>query len=70
MLVLSRKNGERIHIGDGIELQVIAVRGSRVTLGITCPREIPIVRSEHTERSPDHVIDFAEPVRHLHNIAG
>jgi carbon storage regulator len=56
MLVLSRKAGERIQIGGGIELEVIAVQGNRVRLGITCPREIPIVRAEFAERLCTHAI--------------
>lgn len=46
MLVLSRKIGERIFIGGEIELQVLSIRGGRVRLGINCPRDIPILRSE------------------------
>ena len=46
MLVLSRKLGERILIGNGIELKVLAVQGGRVRLGITCPNDVRILRSE------------------------
>lgn len=46
MLVLSRKCGERIHIGGGIELEVVAVQGNRVKLGIVCPREVRVLRAE------------------------
>jgi carbon storage regulator len=46
MLVLSRKLGEKIRIGNEIEVEVLSVRGSRVRLGFTCPIEIPIRRSE------------------------
>lgn len=46
MLVLSRKQGERICIGEGIELQVVAIHGGRVRLGITCPGHIRILRTE------------------------
>ena len=42
MLVLSRKCGEQIVIGDGIAVAVVAVRGGRVTLGVTAPPEVPI----------------------------
>jgi len=45
MLVLSRKPGETIKIGDA-ELTVIRVTGNRVTLGIDAPKRIPIVRGE------------------------
>lgn len=46
MLVLSRKPGEKIIIGDGIELMVVAVNGNRVKLGIAAPAECRIVRAE------------------------
>lgn len=46
MLVLSRKPGEKIVIGDGIELMVVAVHGNRVRLGIAAPEECRIVRAE------------------------
>jgi carbon storage regulator len=65
MLVLSRKTGERIQIGGGIELEVLAVQGSRVKLGITCPREIPVVRAELSERLSTDAIQ-----RHLATIGG
>jgi len=45
MLVLSRKRGERVIVGE-IELTVLAVRGDRVKLGFAGPREIPIHREE------------------------
>jgi carbon storage regulator len=46
MLVLSRKPGEEIVIGDNIRLRVVAIRGTRVRLGITAPTEMPILRHE------------------------
>lgn len=46
MLVLSRKVGESIRIGDNIELQIVAVRGGRVRVGITAPDDVRILRSE------------------------
>ncbi len=46
MLVLSRKVGERIVIGDGIVLTVLGVRGGQVRLGIDAPRTTPICREE------------------------
>ncbi len=52
MLVLSRKEGERISIGDNITLIVSKVSGNRVTIGIEAPRDVKVVRSElHTDAS-------------------
>ena len=50
MLVLSRKLGESINIGDSITLTVIEVKGSRVRLGISAPAEVPVHREEVQSR--------------------
>ncbi|MBU6173412.1 MAG: carbon storage regulator [Planctomycetes bacterium] len=46
MLVLSRKEGERIVIGNNITLVVSKVSGNRVTIGIEAPKDIKVVRGE------------------------
>lgn len=46
MLVLSRKVGERILIGDNISVTVVRVSGGGVRLGIEAPAELPVVREE------------------------
>jgi len=46
MLVLSRKTGERIHIGDDVFVEVRRVSGNRVTLAIKAPRDVRILRGE------------------------
>ena len=50
MLVLSRKVGQSIVIGDGIEITVVELRGDQVRLGIHAPREVPVNRKEVLER--------------------
>ncbi len=50
MLVLSRKPGERVLLGEGIELTVVEVKGNRVRLGITAPDVVPIRRQEVDQR--------------------
>ena len=46
MLVLSRKVGERIWIGDEISITVVRITGGGVRLGIEAPSEMPVVREE------------------------
>jgi carbon storage regulator CsrA len=46
MLVLSRKVGERIHVGDDIVLEVRRISGNRVTLALDAPRDVRILRGE------------------------
>ncbi len=46
MLVLTRKVGERIRIGDDVSVQVLEVRGGQVRLGFAAPAEIRIFREE------------------------
>lgn len=50
MLVLTRKPGESLLIGDQIEVCVVKKEGGRVVLGITAPPAIVILRSELEER--------------------
>lgn len=46
MLVLTRKAGESICIGDDIEVRIVAVRGQKVRLAIEAPRDVGVRRSE------------------------
>jgi carbon storage regulator len=46
MLVLSRQKDESIMIGDDVEITIVDVRGDKVRLGITAPKEIPVHRME------------------------
>lgn len=46
MLVLSRRCGEIISIGDNIQLMVVAVGGNTVKMGISAPRDVPVHRLE------------------------
>ncbi len=46
MLVLTRKSGESVYIGRGIEVTVLAVQGGRVKLGFAAPPEVSIRREE------------------------
>jgi len=50
MLVLSRRRGEVITIGNGVTVTVLAVQGDRVKIGIVAPAEVPVHRQEIHER--------------------
>lgn len=59
MLVLTRKVGEKVLIGEHITITVTAVEGNKVRLGVTAPPSVEIWRSELWDRSFD---DPTEPV--------
>jgi carbon storage regulator len=53
MLVLSRKPGERLVIGDDVVLVINKIAGNRVTIAIEAPREVRVVRGELAPLSSD-----------------
>ena len=57
MLVLSRKIGERIHIGENITIEIRRVAGNRVTLALEAPRTVRILRGELEQAARE----FREP---------
>ena len=46
MLVIRRRSGESVWIGDKVEVEILEIEGSQVKIGIRAPREIAVVRSE------------------------
>jgi len=46
VLVLRRRMGETIVIGGGIEIEVMEISRTRVKLGVTAPRDVPVARKE------------------------
>lgn len=60
MLVLSRKVGEKVLIGNNIVLTVVEVNGNRIRLGIEAPREMAVVRGELVGKGRD--LDAEIPV--------
>ena len=50
MLILTRKEGESLRLGDDIVVTVVGVKGGSVRLGIKAPRELSVHREEIYER--------------------
>ncbi|MBT2661800.1 carbon storage regulator CsrA [Bacillus sp. ISL-45] len=50
MLVLTRKNGETIKIGDDIEITIVSSKNDQVKIGIKAPKNIEILRKEIYEQ--------------------
>lgn len=50
MLILTRRIGETIHIGDDITATVMGVKGNQVRIGINAPKDTEIDRAEIRER--------------------
>ena len=46
MLILTRKNGEVLKIGDDIDVTVLGVKGNQVRVGINAPRDVAVHREE------------------------
>ncbi|WP_372723845.1 carbon storage regulator CsrA [Immundisolibacter sp.] len=50
MLILTRRTGETLMIGDGIEITVLGAKGNQVRLGVKAPRDVPVHRAEIYQR--------------------
>ncbi|MBF4101875.1 carbon storage regulator CsrA [Mannheimia haemolytica] len=50
MLILTRKIGEVLLVGDDVEITVLSIRGNQVKLGVNAPKEISVHRREIYER--------------------
>ncbi|HUY33326.1 MAG TPA: carbon storage regulator [Pirellulales bacterium] len=61
MLVLSRRIGEKLVIGDQITVTINRVSGNRVSLGIDAPPHVRVVRSELREALLD-ILQAQDPV--------
>jgi len=73
MLILQRKAGESLIIGEDITIRVVSVDGTRVRLAISAPEDVPILRSElvtATAANRDSAMEEAAPVELLDLLGG
>ncbi len=74
MLILTRRSGETVHIGDDVVVTVLAVKGNQVRIGINAPRSVAVDREEIFERkrsesaarqldAADAASSVAEPIK-------
>ena len=61
MLVLSRREDERILIGDDVEIVVVKIRGGRVQLGIQAANGLPVHRKELRDRIVSNGLSAGKP---------
>ncbi len=65
MLILTRSPGQTLLIGDDIVVEVLAVNGQQVKLGLTAPRDITILRQELAEHLAEAEVSTAPMRKHL-----
>jgi len=61
VLILTRKLGERITIGDDIVLSILEIHGKQVKIGIEAPREMPVHREEVYQKIQEANVRAASP---------
>jgi carbon storage regulator len=63
MLILTRRPGESIQVGDDIEISVLEIRGNQVRIGINAPADVLVLRSELLNTPPASDSEQPKPPR-------
>ncbi len=58
MLVLSRKESEKIRLGDDIIITIVRVAGDKVRIGIEAPASVPVLRRELKRYESDAIVEL------------
>lgn len=53
MLVVTRKLGEVVCIGDNIKITIVQIKGHSVRIGVEAPRDVTVLREELHEKTPN-----------------
>jgi len=65
MLVLSRKTGQSVQVGEGIVIKVLDLGGGRVRLGIEAPRDVAVLRAELGPADERRTRELPQPIAHV-----
>jgi carbon storage regulator len=66
MLILTRRPGESIQVGEDIEISVLEIRGNQVRIGINAPAEVLVLRSELLNTQAPQPPDSDQPESSQH----
>lgn len=66
MLILTRRPGESIQVGEDIEISILEIRGNQVRIGINAPSDVLVLRSELVEGTPGSESDRSPSSPHQH----
>lgn len=67
MLILTRRAGESLKIGDDIDIIVLGIKGNQTRIGITAPKNVPVHREEIYQRIQEEKLTGKNNKTHNNN---